>query len=94
MTPNDKAIFVMAYVNGVDSVSTMATKGNPSSRFGHLFSPQGLTGTEIVQALDRFFDAPENAAVPIVDALMRISIRASRLSSAEITAILDSPCAN
>jgi len=90
----EKGVFVFAYSNAVDEVTIIATKGSPSSKLASLFSPRGLTGREIVGALDKFYDAPENATVAIAAALMSIAERTAQLDKATVEKILEDPCGN
>ena len=89
---NEKTAFLMAYVNAIDIVTIIATKGNKESKFSTMFWPGSLTGTEVMAALDKFFDPPENAPTAIVDALMTIAGRSEKISRASIESIVEDPC--
>ena len=89
---NAKGAFLMGYVNATDVVAIIATKGSQSSKFSSFFWPSSLTGIEIRDALDKYYTAPEKAAVPITEALMDIARLSERLNAETVQKLLSDPC--
>jgi hypothetical protein len=90
---NEKAVFLIAFSSAIDQAALVVTKGRTSSsKLAAVLFPGKLTGQEILSALDKFYDAPENAPVAISDALMGVSRRSNQLDVDTITQTLDYPC--
>src|ERR1019366_3925064 len=86
-----KIVFVLAYGSAVQEV-TIAQSGGKLDRYKELikpFWPTGLTGAEIVLALDRFYDTPENGPITISGAIEVIAQRAYGANDAAIEKTID-----
>lgn len=66
---------------------TSTTKTEVAERI-QLHTPRELTVNEIRRALDRFFEAPENVLIPVLDAIRIVAMKERGRPQAEIDAEL------
>jgi hypothetical protein len=73
LTPDHRSWFIFGQQD--------ATKAILLRSVADRFAPRTLSNTEIVAAIDRFYDEPENLPISIMDALMVVTLRANGADS-------------
>jgi hypothetical protein len=78
--PQGAKLFYLEGVRAAIVVAGQRTKHTPceaySDRLTDAYSVEGLKGGEVAEAIDRFYDQPENLLIAAIDALEIVSARA------------------
>jgi hypothetical protein len=85
LTHDQRIIFTDGYSEHVALANTMGCKEPVGAEF-----PFAATISEIVKGVDRIYDAPENAGIPIVFAFNAFYLRIRGASDADIAELLRS----
>lgn len=67
--------YKLAFIAGIgEATSFLIGLFNPTYR---TYFPQSLSGDELVTAIDRFYEQPENLPIPIMQAMRIVTLRAN-----------------